>query len=656
MIDRPTTCGFCSCGCALYVEPKYGGIGGLCPSTTHPVSTGRLCIKGWNATPSLIRADRLRTPLVRKSGALEPASWEEAFAATAEAVKRITSESGPRAIGVIGSAKTTNEECYSLVKFARGVLGTPNVDGSCRFYDASLVPGLLETTGVPAAQIDINSLADAGSMLIVGANVMEQLAHIGSRIQDAVEKGCKVVAADPRKSRLAPQTALFLHPRPGTDLYWIRALLKTILDRKLYVESAPETAGFEELRASLDDVVMDLLPKLAGVEPNAIVEAATTLAQNPPAVVMFGLGVLQQAESTQIVKALADVAVLLGGSVMPLRGQNNAQGASDMGLAPDYLPGYAPLSDADQRRKWAALWGREIDAEPGLNAVDMVQGKVKALLIFGENAALSAPNTEATLAALERIEFLAVSDLYLTETARLANVVFPACSFLEKDGTFTNIERRVQRVRKMCDPVGQSKSDLDIIVGLASALGAGAGGNADQEAKLSQDPARVMAEIAANVPQYAGVSYEALDEAWGESWPVNGAKPRLAPIGAAAARDDADYPMRLVAARINFHTQTGTMASHSTVLTREYPESVVELNEADAEKLKLRPGSAVKVSSRFGSMTRQVALSDAVPEGCVHVPHFFAGDSANMLASYECDPASGVPVYKGLAVRVEAVK
>ena len=650
MIDRPTTCGFCSCGCALYVEPRYGGIGALCPSTTHPVSTGRLCIKGWNATPSLVRADRLRTPLVRNGNVLEPASWEEAFSATAAALKRVSSESGPRGIGIIGSAKTTNEECYSLVRFARGVVGTPNIDGACRFYDASLVPALLETMGTPASQIDIGSLAEAGSMLIVGANVMEQLAHVGSRIQDAAENGCKVVAADPRTSRLAPQTTLFLHPRPGADLAWIRALLKTILDRKLFVESAPEMPGFEELRASLDDVVMDILPRTAGVEASAVVESANLLAENPPVVVMFGLGVLQQKGSTQIVKALADVATLLGGSVMPLRGQNNAQGACDMGLARDYLPGYAPLSDADSRKKWGSVWGREIAAEPGLNAVDMIRGcasgDIKALLVFGENVALSAPSTEETVAALERVGFLAVSDLYLTETAQLANVVFPACSFLEKDGTFTNIERRVQRVRKMLDPVGESKSDLDIIAGLASALGK----------EMPSDPAQVMAEIAANVQQYQAVSYEALDNAWGGQWPTNGAKPRLAPVAAGEEREDAEYPMRLVASRINFHTQTGTMAARSAVLAREYPEATVELNEADAEKLRLRPGATVKVSSRSGSVTRRLALSDAVPEGCVHVPHFFGGDSANMLAPFECDPVSGVPYYKALAVRVEAVK
>ncbi|MCX8053150.1 MAG: molybdopterin-dependent oxidoreductase [Armatimonadetes bacterium] len=650
MIDRPTICGFCSCGCALYVEPKYGGIGALCPSTTHPVSTGRLCIKGWNAIPSLIRADRLRTPLVRKSGSLEPTSWEEAFSTTAEALRRAISESGPKAVGVIGSAKITNEECYSLVKFARGVLGTPNIDGPCRFYDASMVRGLLETTGIPASQIDLNSLQQAGSMLIVGANVMEQLAHVGSRIQDAVESGCKVVAADPRVSRLAPQATLFLHPHPGTDIVWIRALLRTILDRKLYAEGAPEMPGFEELRTSLEDVVMDLLPKTAGVEPSAVIEAASLLAKNPPVIVMFGLGVLQQAGSTKIVRALADVAILLGGSVMPLRGQNNAQGASDMGLAHDYLPGYGSIFDAAARQKWESVWRCEIGADPGLNAVEMIKGcangEIKALMVFGENVALSAPSTEYTIAALEKVGFLAVSDLYLTETARLANVVFPACSFLEKDGTFTNIERRVQRVRKVLDPLGNSKSDLEIIAGLSTLDLTGS--SAKRKVELSNDPDQVMAEVAANVPHYEKVSYQALDQAWGDPWSTNGAKPRLAPVSDRAAHEDTEYPMRLIASRINFHMQTGTMAARSPTLAREYPEAVVELNEADAERLKLRPGTVVKVSSRFGNLTRPVALSDAVPEGCVHVPHFFGGDSANMLAPFDCDAESGVPVYKGL--------
>jgi predicted molibdopterin-dependent oxidoreductase YjgC len=648
MNDIPTTCGFCSCGCALYIEPKQSGLGikGLCPSTTHPVSTGRLCIKGWNVTPALIRTDRLQTPLIKKDGEFQPASWDEAFEVTANALRKIISESGPGAIGVIGSAKTTNEECYLLAKFARSVIATPNVDSACRFYDASLVPALMETTGVPASQIEIGSLESAGSMLIVGANVMEQLPHIGSRIQDAVENGCKVIAVDPRKSRLAPQASLFLHPKPGSDLTWIRALLKTIFDRKLYAETAPQMPGFEELRASLDDVVVGVVPQVCGIELEAIAEAASIMSQNKPCVVMFGLGILQQQDSTLLVKALSDIALLLGGSVMPLRGQNNAQGSCDMGLLRGYLPGYDSVEDPNARAKWEAHWACTIPPEPGLSAVQMVQGGIKALLVFGENVALSAPNTEQTISALEKLEFLAVSDLYLTETAQWANVVFPACSFLEKDGTFTNIERRVQRVRKMVEPIGESRSDLEIIAGLASAFGK----------QMSTEPSSVMDEIAANVPLYANVSYERLDSEWGLPWTPGEVTPRLAPIHASNLQlEDAEYLFYLIASRINFHTQTGTTAVRSTVLSREYPDSVVELNPADAERLKLRPGRVVRVSSRAGSVTRRLSVSDAIPQGCVHVPHYFGGDSANMLADGECDPVSGVPVYKGLPVKVEAV-
>ena len=458
MIDRPTICGFCSCGCALYVEPTDGRVTALCPSASHPVSTGRLCMKGWNLTGAIMGADRLRTPLVRRGESLEPASWEEAISFTAGALKRVSSDAGPGSIGVIGSAKTTNEECYSLARLARSVVGTPNVDGACRFYDASVISGLLETTQTPASGIDIGSLAQAGSMLIVGASVLEELPHVGSRIEDAAANGCQVVAADPRTSRLVVHTSAFLNPKPGTDLEWIRGLIKTIINRQLYVEGVPEMAGFEELRNSLADVEMSHLAEVCGVGADAVADAAEVLASNSPVVVMFGLGVLQQAQSTRIVEALADVATLLGGSVMPLRGQNNAQGSCDMGLARGFLPGYAPLADAAARKKWGSAWGCEMSEEPGMSAVEMIRGcgsgQIKALMVFGENVALSAPNTEESLAALDKAEFLAVCDLYLTETARLADVVFPACSFLEKDGTFTNIERRVQRVRKVFDPVG----------------------------------------------------------------------------------------------------------------------------------------------------------------------------------------------------------
>lgn len=650
MIDRPTICGFCSCGCAFYAEPQAGVITALCASETHPVSSGRLCIKGWNAVRSLIGSDRLRTPLIRREERLEPASWDEAISFTASALKRICSDAGPQAVGVIGSAKTTNEECYSIAKLARAIINTPNLDGPCSLYDASAISGLLDTIGLPGSQLDLNSIRNAGSMLVVGANVTEQLAHVGSRIEDAVQQGCKVIAVDPRKSRLAAYSSLFVQPKPGSDLIWIRALLKTLIDRKLFIESAPRMPGYAELERSVASVDLAGLRGACGVTAEQIAEMAGLLAENPPTVVMFGLGVLQQRASTQLVKALAYVALLLGGTLVPLRGQNNAQGASDMGLMRDFLPGYAPMCDVEARKKWESVWKCKLPGAPGLSAVDMIRAcgakDVRALLVFGENIALSCPKTEDSLLALDSAQFLAVSDLYLNETALIADVVFPACSFLEKDGTFTNIERRVQRVRKVVDPVGESKSDLEIAAELARALGG----------QLESDPPRVMAEISANVSQYAGVSYDALDSGWGAVWPTNGAQAKLAAVPAPEADDDPEYPFRLIAARVCFHQQTGTMASRSPVLAREYPESFVEMNEGDAEKLGIRPGTLVRVSSRSGSLERRMVLSDGVSAGCVHVPLFFGGDSPNSLASYDCDPASGVPVYKACPVRVEALR
>jgi predicted molibdopterin-dependent oxidoreductase YjgC len=555
-------------------------------------------------------------------------------------------------IGVIGSAKTTNEECYSLVKFARSVLHTPNVDGPCRFYDASVLSGLMGTIGTPAAQVTLNKIPTAGSMLIVGANAFEQLAHVGSRIETARDNGCHIVVADPRTTRLAPFAEMFIHPNAGTDLVWIRALLKTIIDQALYIESAPGLPGFEELRVSLNGLSVDAVSEFCGLDGKSVREVAQLLASNPPAIVMFGLGVLQQAHSTQIVGALADIAILLGGAVFPLRGQNNAQGACDMGLTFDMLPGYGGMSDPAARKVWEGIWNCELPSSPGMSAINMIQacgdGKLKALMVFGENVALSAPNTEETLNALDKVDFLAVTDLYLNETARLADVVFPACSFLEKDGTFTNIERRVQRIRKALDPLGDSRSDLDMIADLASALGK----------EIERSPDKVMAEIAGGIPFYRGISYEKLDQAWGEPWPMSGDSVRLAPIpdGMPAVGTDADGTFRLIASRINHHQMTGTMSRHSTVLAREYPESFAELNEADAEKLGLRPGSPIRISSGCGSVVRRMLLNESVPRGHVHVPHYFGGDSPNALASYECDPISGVPMYKAYAVKVEAVK
>lgn len=590
----------------------------------------------------------MTTPLVRKGNLLQPSSWEEALEAVASSLQEIQAKFGPQSLGIIGSAKITNEECYSLVKLARSVIRTPNVDSPSRFYDASLVHALLETTGTPSSQVDMNSLLQAGSMLIVGSNLRDQLAHIGSRVEKAAEHGCKIVAADPRISSLSLHADLFLQPHPGTDLLWLRALLKEIIDRKLYAAQATDLPGLAELKNSLSDVKSSELKEVCGVDASLIRETAERLAKNPPVVVMFGLGVLQQMNSSELVKALADVAMLLGGFIMPLRGQNNVQGASDLGVACDTLPGYGLLSDPAARRAWEEAWGCELPSKSGMSAVEMIRGcesgQIKGLLIFGENIILSAPNTIGTLAALQKIGFLAVSDLYLTETAKLAQVVFPACSFLEKEGTFTSIERRVQRVRRVLDPMGASRSDLDIIADLASALGG----------EISRRPHEVMEEISRNVPQYRDVSYERLDKSWGEQWPLRGKAFKLSPIPGHKIPGDKDYPFRLVASRIHFHQQTGTMSARCKVLAREYPEAFAELNRADAERLGLQEGTLVKISSRSGSIMRPLIRSDSVRPGCVHVPHYFEGESPNVLAPFEGDPISGVPAYKACPVKVEA--
>ena len=635
-----TTCGLCSCGCAMYVRQEGGRISGVSPSAHHPVSTARLCIKGWNALPALLAEERLRTPLIRKGKHLEPTSWKEAIAYTASSLKQCH----PKEIGVIGSGKLTNEECYSVAKLARGIIKTPNVDSGSRFADASATGALLATIGTSSSQVDLNTIAHAGSMLIVGANVMEQLPHIGSRILDAIENGCQIVVLDPRDSKLAPLASTYIHPEPGTDLLWMRALLRAILDQKLCTDSSTELLGFEELRNSLESIG----PGQLAVDTEAIKEAAETIAHNPPLVVMFGLGVMQQANSSEIVKALANIATLLGGSIVPLRGQANAQGASEMGMAHDFLPGYGMLSDPTSRKFWGIVWDCELADEVGMSAVDMIQsGDLKTMMVFGENVALSAPNSKATSAALEKLDFLAVADLYMTETAKLADIVFPACSFLEKDGTFTNIERRAQCVRKVLEPIGESRSDLDIMADIAAELGT----------NMQRDPKKVLNEIATGVTLYKGISYEKASESWGHQVPLNGAIPRLTPVSAVdvPGQDDA-YPLKLVSSRAIFPQHTGSVACRSSVLAREYPETYAELSEADAEKLGLRAGALIKISSKSGTLTRRLLLSDSVKRGCIHVPHYFGGDSPNALASYECDPESGVPIYKGLSVKVEAVK
>lgn len=646
-----TTCGLCGCGCGVYVESTGGRLAGLCPSEFHPINAGRLCIKGWNAIPSLLGQDRLITPLVRKGDSLEPASWDEALSLTASTLVRLSSEFGPQAIGVIGSSGITNEECYSLAKFARCVLRTTNLDSVSRLYDLSTVTGLLETVGVPASQADIGSVADANAILVIGCNVMEQFPLVGSRIEDAARKGSCVISVDPRDTRLDAHASMVVHLRPGTDIVWLRALLRTVLDRRLYVQTESQIAGLEELKNSLADVDIADFAAKCGVAQDSIVNVAEALSEHSSPIIMFGLGVLQQAASTELVKALANLAMLLGGRVMPLRGQANSQGAADLGLSADLLPGYGLFTDRMAREYWERVWECELPEKPGMPVPKMLEacrsGELKALLVFGDNLALSAPNTTETLASLDEVEFLLVTDMYLTETAVRADVVLPACSFLEKDGTFTNLERRIQRVRKVAPSIGQSRSDLAIIASLASLLGA----------KMSDDPARVMGEISALVSMYRGVTYQSLDEGWGVPWATDGQRMRLSALPPNGhSEDDPEYPFRLISSRINYPHRTGTVCTRDHVLSREYADPYAELGESDAERLGIKPGSLVRISSRSGSVVRRLMLSSSLPAGCVHVPHYFGGDSPNALASYDCDPMSGVPAYKACAVKIEAVR
>lgn len=650
MNGKPTICGFCSLGCAMYIETSpERGVTGVCPSANHPVSSGRLCVRGWNNPFTLLSKDRLQSPLIRNGDSLEPASWKDAIDFTVTAIKRIISDSGPNRLGIIGSGKLTNEECYSLSKLARAIIGTPHVDGACRFYDASIIHPLIETSGVPASHTDIESVLKAGSILIVGSNATEQAPILGSRLEDAARNGCVIVAADPRVTGVTRQAKLHLRPKPGTDLIWLRGLIKVIIEQKLYSNTAPTLPGFEEMRNSIEDAWADIAKDACRVDRDSIMEAAKLLAGNSPTIVMFGLGALQQPQSTQVVKALANVANLLGGSIMPLRSQANAQGACDMGLISGFLPGYRATDHPATMKKWETAWEANLSAEPGMSAIGMLEacasGQLKGLMVFGENLVRTAPNTDATRAILDKVGFLAVTDLYLTETAKLADVVFPACSFLEKDGAFTNIESRVQRVRKVSEPIGESRSDLQIISELASGLGI----------DISSDPLVVMEEIASNVPQYAGVSYKALDESWGRQWLRGASEARLAPVPASTPPENPEYPFTLIASRALFPQGSATICEKSSILRREQPESFVELNERDAERLGLKPGRQVTVSSRSGSITRALALNSGVPEGCAHAPGHF-GDSPNTLASYGGDPVSGTPAYKACAVKIEAVK
>jgi formate dehydrogenase alpha subunit len=553
------------------------------------------------------------------------------------------------------------------------VIGTNNIDHCARLCHASTVAGLARAFGSGAMTNSIDDLAQADVIFVIGSNTTECHPVIGAAIKRAVRTGrTRLIVADPRAIELTEMAEVHLRQKPGTDVALINALAHVILEEGLEDTKfiAGRTEGFDEFRQAVAANTPEFAEKITGVPAAAIAEAARLYASAPATSIVYSMGITQHTTGTDNVLALADLAMLTGNvgkpgaGVNPLRGQNNVQGACDMGALPDVYPGYQKVAEEAVRSKFEQAWGVSLPASPGLTVVEMMhaaaEGKLKALYIMGENPMLSDPDVNHVEEALKNLDFLAVQDIFLTETAELADVVLPAAAFAEKDGTFTNTERRVQRVRQALDPPGEARSDWSIICDLAARM----------EHEMSYaGPAAIQDEIAGVTPIYGGITYDRL-EVQSLQWPCpdrdHPGTPilhrekftrglgKFHPVEFIPAKElpDEEYPFLLSTGRILEHFHTGTMSRHSEVLDKLVSVGAIEINPADAERLGIEHGKHVTVTSRRGQIQIAARVTDRVAPGVVFLAFHFKEAPANRLTIAALDPVAKIPEFKVCAVKI----
>jgi len=669
--EAEVICPYCGVGCALKLQIRAGQVVGALPAN-GPANKNLLCVKGRFGLDFVQHPDRLTKPLIRKDGILVEATWEEVLSYTANRLQDLKDKYGPAALAGISSTKCSNEENYLFQKFMRTVLGTNNVDNSARLCHASTISGLSESFGSGAATNTIAELAEVEVFLIVGTNTTENHPVIGFKVLEAQRKGAKVIVVDPRRTDLGRKADIFLQLLPGTDVALLNGLLHVIVSEELYDNQfiAERTEGFPEMCALVQEYTPAYVEKITGVPAADVINAARLYATSDKAAILYAMGITQHTTGTDNVRSIANLAMATGNvgrentGVYPLRGQNNVQGACDMGTLPSYYPGYQKVNNPEIRDKLGAFWGVELPAEPGLSVMEMMDaaraGTLKGMYIMGENPMLSSPDLNAVEKSLRNLEFLVVQDIFLTETAQLAHVVLPGASFAEKDGTYVNTERRVQLVRQAISPIGESLPDWQIICQLSTALG---------QQQLAISPAEIMEEISHITPSYGGVSYSRL-AGQGLQWPCLDDQHPGTPYlhkerftrgkGQFVAAQfqhphelpDEAYPLIFVTGRHLYHYHTGTMSRRSKGLEAARPEAYVEINPVTAAGMGVENGEYVLLESRRGSIKIKTKVTERIPERIVFVPFHYKEAAANLLTNSAFDKIAQIPELKVCAARL----
>lgn len=671
-----SVCGYCGVGCRVHVEAAAGAVLRIKGVETAAVNHGHLCVKGRYAHAYHRSPDRLTTPLVRDAaGALRPASWDHAINHTAARLLELRDRHGPDALGTLTSSRSTNEAAYLLQKMFRSIIGTNNTDCCARVCHSSTAVALGMVTGASAATASTADLDEATLIVLAGANATEAHPVVGARIKQAALRGAALITIDPRAVELSQYSAVHLQLWPGTNVPLLNALAKVLIEENLHDAAYAQARceGFEDLRDFLKAQTLAELARITRVPEDKIRKAARIIAARGPGLFVSGLGLSEQTQGVAGVMAFCNLGLLTGSlgkrgaGMLPLRGQNNVQGNADMGAQPYALTGYMKLGDPDVRRRLELLWGKAPPVEAGKTIPEMydaaIAGTMKAMWIQGEDVVQSDPNTRHVTQALSSLDFLVVQELFLTDTARLAHVVFPAAAVLEQEGTFTNGERRIQHVRPAVPPPAGARPDWEVIRDVGHAMG-GLGAS-----WRYPTPASIMDELAKVVPHlFGGVSYDRLTPD-GLQWPcptpdhpgtrtmhaegfARGKAAFMAvdyspPLDALAP----DYPMVLITGRILEHYNVGTM-TRRTPNSDLAPRDYLELHAEDAARLGIADGARVRVKSRWGQTTAPARISRRIAPGTSFLTFHYPETLTNCVVGPHTDPTSKCPDYKVIAVEL----
>jgi formate dehydrogenase (coenzyme F420) alpha subunit len=676
----PTTCPYCGTGCSFYLVVRDNRVIGIEPWHTPPINEGKLCQKGRYAHEFIHSDDRLIKPLIKKDGAFVKSTWNEAYRLIVEKIRSFE----PEEFGCLASAKASNEDNYIMQKFARVVLKTNNIDHCARLCHSSTVSGLSAVFGSGAMTNSILDLQKSKCIFVIGSNTFEQHPLIGRRLVLARKMGAKIIYADPRFTPTAKQADLYLPMYSGTDVALLNGLMHHIIEKgwedREFIEG--RTKGFDSMKNTVmkDDYDLKTASKITGVEEDDLAKAAEWIAKSKPCALIYSMGVTQHTVGVDNVKSIANLMMLTGNigipgsGVNPLRGQNNVQGASDMGCLPNVYSGYQNVTDEESRNKMMKIWGISdiAEAQSGYTVTEMMDvladkpSTIKCLFLMGENPMLSDPDLTQVKVALDNVEFMVSQDIFMSETAELADVILPAACYAEKDGTQTNTERRVQRLRKAISPPGEAKPDWLILCEIARLMGY-------EEQFSYENESEIFNEIASTTPSYAGMSYERLEHPYALQWPCpDPGHPgtqilytdRFATIDGLgvftpvewhppAEVTDFEYPLILTTGRSIWHWHTGTMTRRSKTLDAEAKTGWVEIHPKDAMELEIETGEIVRVSSRRGNIEIHAKVTDDIKKGEVFIPFHFKECPANILTNSAVDSIAKIPEYKVCAVKIE---